>query len=192
MGHILDGQDFSMRKLANGDEQELKRFYRFFFPHGLSFALNYVPDEEACRDIVQDVSIAYWERRADFSDVISLKVFLYRSIRNRCYNALRQTRLHEAVSLDDSIDKLFSEDELERNVIREEVGMMVHQAVSRLTPQARKVLMLSLQGKTNREIAEILGLSLNTIKSHKLSAYAFLRQHLNDLHNLLCLLLLGC
>ena len=191
MKRTSDGQDFSMQQLANGDEQELKRLYRFFFPHCLSFALNYVPDEEVCRDIVQDVFIAYWERRADFSDAVSLKVFLYRSIRNRCYNALRQMRLHEAVPLDEDADSLFSEDELERNVIREEVGMMVHQAVSRLTPQARKVLMLSLQGKTNREIAEALELSLNTVKSHKLSAYAFLRQHLDDLHNLLHLLLLG-
>lgn len=191
MKRTSDGQDFSMQQLANGDEQELKRLYRFFFPHCLSFALNYVPDEEVCRDIVQDVFIAYWKRRADFSDAVSLKVFLYRSIRNRCYNALRQMRLHEAVPLDEDADSLFSEDELERNVIREEVGMMVHQAVSRLTPQARKVLMLSLQGKTNREIAETLGLSLNTVKSHKLSAYAFLRQHLDDLHNLLHLLLLG-
>jgi len=47
-----------------------------------------------------------------------------------------------------------------------------------LTPREREVLTLIAQGLTNREIAERLALSINTVKTHRLHIYQKL-----DLHN---------
>lgn len=96
----------------------MKRFYLLYFPHFLSFALNYMSKKDICRDIVQEVFIAYWEKRADFTDIISLKVFFYRSIRNRCLNEIRDSASHLYVEIE-KIRETFSENELEENVIRD-------------------------------------------------------------------------
>lgn len=179
----------SIGKLYQGDEEELKHFYLLYFPHFLSFALQYVSEEDQCRDIVQDVFINYWEKHADFTDIISLKVFFYRSIRNRCLNEIRNQQLRQPVEVKE-ISELFSENTLEENVIREEVAILVRQQIAKLNKQEQKVLRLSLQGHTNQEIAEILSLSINTVKTHKLRAYTSLRLQLQDLHTLLNLLII--
>lgn len=80
---------------------------------------------------------------------------------------------------------------LEDAVIREEIAMMVRREVDKLPPQARKVLRLAMKDYSNTEIAQQLDLSVNTVKSHKLSAYGLLRHNLKELKMLLGLLWLS-
>lgn len=177
----------SIIKLQSGNELELKRLYQLYFPHFLSFAFQYVKDEEVCRDLVQDVFIAYWERHEHFSDIVSLKVFLYRSIRNKCLNELRAVHANVCERLDNS-EEMMSDDFLEENIIREEVAFIVRQKIADLNPQAQKIVRFSLQGKTNQEIADLLSISINTVKTHKKNIYSILRIELRDLYLLIQLL----
>ena len=66
---------------------------------------------------------------------------------------------------------------------------LLYAAIDKLAPQTRKIILLNLQGKNNNEVAEILGISVNTVKSMKKSAYNVLRKYLDrDGLLLLCLL----
>lgn len=180
--------DLSIDKLRSGDEAELERFYRLYFPPFLSFTLGFLNgDEDMGRDIVQEVFISYWQRRQDFADMVSLKVFFYRSLRNRCLNELRSRRSHTQADLAEA-ERLSSLSTLEDSVICEEVSMAVHRSVMSLPPQSRRVLLLVLAGKSNNEIALELQLSLNTVKTHKLRAYQTLRLLLKDMRVLLAML----
>lgn len=180
--------NLSIDKLRSGDETELERFYRQYFPPFLSFTLGFMDgDEDASRDIVQEVFIAYWQRRQDFTDIVSLKVFFYRSLRNRCLNELRAKHSHTQVEPAEA-ERLSSLSTLEDSVIREEMAMAVQRGVMTLPPQSRRVLLLALAGKSNQEIALELQLSPNTVKTHKLRTYQTLRLLLKDMHTLLALL----
>ena len=44
---------------------------------------------------------------------------------------------------------------------------MLYAAIDQLPPQTRKVILLNLEGKTNPEVAEELGISVNTVKCLK-------------------------
>jgi RNA polymerase sigma-70 factor (family 1) len=177
----------SIAKLQSGNELEFKRLYQLYFPHFLSFALHYVKDEEVCRDLIQDVFIAYWEKHEHFSDIVSLKVYLYRSIRNKCLNELRVSHANNHERLD-GLQEIMSGDFLEENIIREELALIVRQKIADLNPQAQKIVRFSIQGKTNREIADLLSISINTVKTHKKNIYSILRLQLRDLQMLLQLL----
>jgi len=180
--------ELSLKKLRSGDEAELERFYKLWFPPFLSFALGFLPGEDdVCRDIVQDVFIAYWQRRQDFSDAVSLKVFFYRSLRNRCLNELRSRQVR-TLAEKEVLERLSSTVTLEDSVVREEVSMAVRCSVESLPPQSRRILLMALAGKSNREIALKLSLSLNTVKTHKQRAYQTLRTMLKDVHTLLAIL----
>lgn len=176
--------NISIDKLQKGSEKELKRLHQLYFPYFLSFACGYIKDQEVCRDLIQDVFISYWEKHQDFSDFISLKAYFYRSIRNKCLNEIRNNKSKYFIELEELHNKT-SMDYLEEKVIREEVSKIIHEQIKNLTPQAQKILRLSLQGKTNPEIADILFISVNTVKTHKLKAYSLLRIKLRDLHNLI-------
>lgn len=177
-------------KLQTGSEAEFRRFYEANFAYFQSFALGFIKSDEVCRDLVQDVFIAYWEKHADFSDSISLKVYFYRSIRNKCLNELRKIK-NTDTEAEQEIQKLASEDYLLEAIIEEEIAASVHQKIAGLPEQAQKILKLSLTGKNNKEIAELLEISVNTVKTHKFKAYSVLRNQLRDLQFILQIISVG-
>ena len=64
-------------------------------------------------------------------------------------------------------------------------------AISQLPPQTREIIQLGLEGNNNTEIADLLHISVNTVKSMKKSAYRRLREILGKEYTLLILKLLG-
>ena len=171
-------------ELQNGDEKEFRNFYKNYFPYFLSFAYGYLKSKEVCRDIVQDIFISYWERHTDFYELAPIEAYFYRSIRNRCLNELRRAG-NKSVSAIDDMHRLETTDYFEERIINEEVNMMIREKIAELSPQAQKILKLSLQKKSNQEIADIMSISVNTVKVHKVRAYAQLRKQLEKLNSVL-------
>lgn len=174
---------------ANGikDKKDFDFFFKKHYTLFLSFACRYRLDAEEARDIVQDVFIAFWEQRGNFSSLVSIKAFFYRSIANRCLDYLK----HEDVKnryAESQLQTMQSEEFIQENIIREEVSFIVRQKIKQLTPREQEIIILSLQNKSNQEIADLLSLSLPTVKSHKMHAYARLRAELEELRFLLLIL----
>lgn len=160
-----------------------KKYYTLFF----SFARRYLPDAEEARDIVQEVFISFWEQRENFTSLISIKAFFYRSISNRCLNYLK----HEDVKnryADSHVSEKESDEFIQESIIREEVSFIVRKKIKELTPREQEIIILSLQNKSNQEIADLLSLSITTVKTHKMHAYARLRNELEELRFLLLFL----
>lgn len=179
--------NISTEKLMSGDRREFDAFYRQSFPLFFSFACNFLSDRETCRDIVQDVFLRYWLRHGDFDDLVSIKVFFYRSIRNGCINHISHHKAREnylrqrQYAAED--DQIFLD-----AIIVEEIAFAIHRKIGELSPMGRKVLTLAMQGDRNEEIAEKLSVSVNTVKTHKLRAYSVLRKQLAALRCLIAAL----
>ncbi len=75
------------------------------------------------------------------------------------------------------------------NVVEEEVYAIIYKAIDELAPQSRKVILLSLQELSNGEIAEKLGISVNSVRTLKQNAYKKLKGLLKDYFYLLFLLI---
>lgn len=168
-------------------KKEFDLFFKKYYTLFLSFACRYRLDMEEARDIVQDVFIAFWEQRENFSSIVTIKAFFYRSIANRCLNCLK----HEDVKnryAESQLEKMQSEEFIQENIIREEVSFIVRKKIKQLTPREQEIIILSLQNKSNQEIADVLSLSVPTVKTHKMHAYARLRAELEELRFLLLIL----
>lgn len=173
--------------LKMNSKKEFDSFFKQYYTLFLSFACRYRLDVEEARDIVQDVFIAFWEQRENFSSVVAAKAFFYRSISNRCLNYLK----HEDVKsryAEHQIEAMQSEEFIQENIIREEVSFIVRRKIKELTPREQEIIHLSLQNKTNQEIADLLSLSVPTVKTHKMHAYARLRSELEELRFLLVII----
>lgn len=168
-------------------KKEFDLFFKKYYTLFLSFACRYNLDTEEARDIVQDVFIAFWEQHENFTSIVTIKAFFYRSIANRCLNYLK----HEDVKsryAESQLERMQSEEFIQENIIREEVSFIVRKKIKQLTPREQEIIILSLQNKSNQEIADILSLSLPTVKTHKMHAYARLRAELEELRFLLLIL----
>lgn len=164
----LHGDQELVRLMQNGDERVLVEIYNRYWDKMLAVAFNRLGNQEEAEECVQDVLYKLWKLRSDFSLAkIELSNYLARAIRNQSFNILDQryrARLKsELYTPSADINNLSPE----RELILRELQQQIDNSINALPPQCQLVFKLSRQdGLSNKEIAEKLNLSENTIKSH--------------------------
>ena len=171
-------------QLKTGDEWALQTFYEEYFAVFVAFARQLTGDEEEGKDVVQDVFLAYWNARREFDSLVAIRAFFYRSIRRKCLNIIRHGMV-KARYAEECLAKAESDVYVEEKIVEQEMLHVIYREIGRLTQAEQQVLMLALDGKSNGEIAEELGVTLATVKSHKAKSYEILRRRLKYLRVLL-------
>lgn len=174
-----------MSELGAGD---FKNVYDSMYDTLCLFAQRFTCDYTVAEDIVQEAFIALWDARAAVASLPHARSFLYRVCRNRALDWLRHEKIKNDF-LDKSVAMLEDEEQFTRFVIEEEVGRILALTQAQLPEQCRLIFTLAvLRGMGNAEIAERLGISVNTVKTQKKIAYRRLREHLMSLTLLLGML----
>ena len=172
-----------------GINEKNNRVFKTFFEKNFSsivmFADKYLDDMEVAADIAQECFIRLWHGDQTFESEDKVKGFLYTTARNLALNELK----HDAI-VARYVQKgmLESEEYLRDNVIEEEVYAIIYKAIDELAPQSRKVILLSLPELSNGEIAEKLGISVNSVRTLKQNAYKKLKGLLKEYFYFLFLL----
>lgn len=115
------------------------------------------------------------------------KSFLYSSVRNSCLNHLEHNKV-KIKHAKYTRYELLNGSEINNRIIEEETHRLIYNAIKELPAQCRKVLLLSINGLKNNEIAEDLKISENTVKTQKKIAYKQLKIKLKDIYPLIGLL----
>lgn len=152
------------------------QFQKVFEAHYISlclFAEKYVVDSNLAADIVQDSFLSLWEHRKEFFYIYQIKSFLYITIKNKALNEIKHQKVvdsYYAKIIEKSKDWFFRD-----NVIEQETYRILCSAIEKLPRRAKQVMKLTLKGYTNKEMAEEIHVSSETIHSVKKSAYKKLR-----------------
>lgn len=172
--------------IKRGDVKVFERLFREFYPSLCAVAVRFVLDRDAAEDIVQEVFIKLWNKRDGYQEIPSLKTFLYVVVKNQCFNYIRDKK----TMVDYTCSEVLEREELFKDsVIEEETYRIVDNAVNALPAQSARIIKMSMDGKQNKEIAELLGVSVNTVKTLKYNALSNLKRALNDYFYLLLLLI---
>jgi RNA polymerase sigma-70 factor (family 1) len=170
------------------DRSNFKRIFEQYFAGMVGFANTYLSDVSLSEDLVQELFVSLWEKQDEYQNETTLRVYLYRAIRNKCLKCIQ----HEEVKknyIKETLPNLETEEFFLEKVLSEEVASYLYKFIAQLPKQRQQIIRYSLLGLKNPEIAEIMGLKLNTIKSHKLNAYRELRENLGKHAFLIALLL---
>lgn len=152
------------------------------------FAFRYVKNDEAARDIVQDVFVGLVEKKHTFQSENHLKNFLYLTVKNNCLNDMRSKLSREHYV--EYLKQEESGDEFDCRVLELEIYQKLNQAVALLPAECRKVFQLCyFEGKSNEDVAQILNISIHTVKAQKKRGKQILRKNLQGLFPLLFFLL---
>lgn len=163
--------------LDDGCEAIYDRLYGTYFCALCSFAHKYVRDEHVAADIVQQVFVTLWKMRDRFHSEQAARSFLYISVRNSSLNYLRSIRHRASIfppdealpRAQDEPDELLITAELERQLLFE---------IEQLPTECRRVLQLSLRGKSYKEIGELMRIAVSTVHSQRVRAVKLLRKAL--------------
>lgn len=167
-------------KFENGESIDLKEFFSVYYSQLAAFASKYIQDTSVCEDIVQDVFVAFWEKQKSFENLVSAKGFLYTSTRNSCLDHLKHSKVEDKYLkrkkyLNEESESFFDE------ILKAEAYSEVYEEINKLPEMGKNVLLLAMKDKSNEEIANILNIALNTVRTHKARAYKVLRKNLGNI-----------
>ena len=144
------------------------------------YALHYVQDVDLAEDIVQDSYASLWEKLQEGDHVLNLKSYLYMMVRNRCLDHLRKKGLPtESLKPYDTYGIIDDDDAQERS----QTEARLWTAIDSLPEKCREVFILSKRdGLKYEEIAEELGLSVNTVRNQISKALKGLKDGVRKLY----------
>lgn len=159
-----------LRRLRDGDDAAFDTVFRTWYAPLVRYATRIVGDGARAEEVVQDVMLALWERRASLSAQAVLQHWLFAATRNRALNLVRHDGIvaRRAPSVHSTLRGAEDDMPLAERAVREaEVWDAVDAAVSALPPRCREVFLLSRrQGLPQAEIALRLGISVKAVEAH--------------------------
>ena len=176
-----------VKGLVAGDRRVYQQVFDTFYDSLCLFTHRFVDDLSVCEDCVQEAFIALWNNRVDIDSFAYLKSFLYQVCRNNALNHLKHERVKREY-MAKRVQELESQVCFINYVIEEEAERVLAETEQELAPKCREIFRLAMQGKENEEIARLLGISENTVKTQKKIAYKKLKQKIAKITMLLLLL----
>ncbi|HRP55755.1 RNA polymerase sigma-70 factor [Agriterribacter sp.] len=175
--------DDYFRLLQQGDSAAFHHLIRIYFPVLGRYACRVVRISSAeAEDVIEEVFIKLWERRAQFAGFGEVKGFLYTSVRNGCLNVLRSRQREETRAT--AFMQLYgneSGDSDKAEIIYSELLAEIRKSIDSLPAKMREIFILSHYKKmSNEAIAAHLNLSHQTVRNQKSKALALLRQWLKQ------------
>ncbi len=176
--------------IASGNEIAYRQFYDRHWNRIFSTAVTYLKSAPAAEDVVQEVFLKLWSKRATLKEVDNPAGYLYIMCRNMLINSLhRQLELNELT--EQQIEVLPGSLLHPHQVVDiKELSEKINAAVLHLPPQQQTIFRLSReQGLNHEEIAARLGIEKTTVKNHIVRALNNLRTSLS-VHEYIMLLVL--
>ena len=173
----------------NASELEFQEIYNDFQSKILRYMSRMVGDIDA-EDLTQEVFVKAHRTLKDFKGESKLSTWLYRIATNTALDKLRSPSFQQTkqtCAFDESDDAKNSSEvnsemqkpSIERELIRDEANECLRDYIARLPEDYRVVLVLSAwEGLQNKEIAEIIGVTLDMVKIRLHRAKEKLRQDL--------------
>lgn len=188
--HIADEEEL-IQRLSQHDRRAFEQIFRTYYADLCKFCMKYVRDEQVAEEVVQEVFINIWERRASLTITTSIKSYLFTAIRNRSFNYLKLQLPKEQKKTDLEGIGFLEEDNREQEMIMDELREYVQSAIASLPNKCRIIFNLSRNaGMTYKEIAEELDISVKTVENQIGLALKKLRENLNPIWDKIMVLIL--
>jgi RNA polymerase sigma-70 factor (ECF subfamily) len=163
------------------DERTLERLFRDHFTGLCQFAVGYVKDGEAAKEIVQEAFVNLWEKRDTIDLSKPVKSYLSASVRNRCLNHLRDHRKfsNDLLALENlSGETAFGQSD---KMVESDIKRQVSKAIDELPEKCREIFMLSrYENLKYQQIADKLRISVKTVETQMSKALQHMRLRLGE------------
>jgi len=165
-----------VKEIQENDQSAFKEFFFIMQPAIYNFLFRYSCNKESAEDLTQETFIRFWIHRNRLNLHSSPKAYLYKIARNLALNYLDRETKPEIFPREDDYLLLLSQKTKED---LEEVFFLddCQNAINLLPERCRATFLLSRFGGFDyTEIAEIMDVSLQTVKNQMNKAISVLRK----------------
>ena len=173
-------------RMKQGDELAFEKIYRLYSPKLYGKLLRLLKSVPQTEEILQDVFLKIWEYRSFIDPEKSFNAFLFKIAENKAYDFFRKAARDKKLEAELIALSTINYIALEEFVADNEKLVLLENAISKLPPQRQQVFRLcKLEGKSYKEVSELLGISLSTISDHIVKATKSIREHLGSFNGAL-------
>jgi len=150
-------------------------YFKAYFKSLCFYAMSFVKDNEAAKDVVHDVFLAVWNHREQIDFSQPIYPYLLSLVHNRSLNYLEHLKvksIHQRYEL--QMAKKYLEPVTSGH---EELIQRIMARIESLPDRCKEVMYLCfIECKKYKEIAEALNISVNTVKTHLSTGLRILRE----------------
>lgn len=171
-----------IEQLANGSHEAFSQIYIHCHRQLFLLALRYLKSKEMAEDAVQYTFMRLWETRQAIDPGQGVEPYLYGILKNYLLNTYK----HQQMQLEKKEEiilntPLFTEETVLHSIYKKQREEALIHALALLPPQRKLICELKIiEGLSNPEIAEKLGISINTVKVQYYKSIIFLRNTLKN------------
>ncbi|MFP3903721.1 MAG: sigma-70 family RNA polymerase sigma factor [Armatimonadota bacterium] len=176
-----------VRRARQGDRDAFEKLVDEYKDKIYNYVARMLNDRDRAEDVAQETFIRAYTSLPNFRGASSFQTWLYRIASNLAIDTMRRRSYREGeFSLDETLQTREGEVQRqvedegpgpEKTIQNEELRAQIEDAIVELSPKLRTVIVLyELQGLSYKEIAEVVGAPLGTIKSRLFNAREQLRE----------------
>lgn len=170
--------------------QAFRMLYNNYYKALSNYAFQILNDNAAAEDVVQSIFSLLCESKPQFVSIHTMETYLYKSTKSKCIDFLRHDDVKRKYAEEQSFNSEYDSSMTESELTRELVYKKLFATIDRLPARSKEVFLQYMNGKSNKDIAEALCISLETVKTHKKRSMIFLRKELGEKDYVLVLFLI--
>lgn len=159
-------------------EESMRILFAEYYSPLCLYALGFLRDRDAARDVIIDLLARVWTRKDSltFHSGQALKAFLFKSARNATLNRLRDIKAEkrQVEEYEKTLD-IKDEEDIQAKM-RNEILNAVNYEIGNLSPQYRRVIQMTLNGRSDDEISDELGIAKSSVWVNRMRAIRVLKK----------------
>lgn len=164
--------------IKKGDKDAFVVVYHKYHSYLYSLALRYLKNVEAAEEAVQHVFVKLWESTRHIEIEINLKNYLYTMTKNYILNYFRDNKKMVSINYVNAQEEISDGNDFSTLLEEMQLSEILRQGIEKLPTRKKEICKMKMEGSiSNQEIADRMGISIHTVKSHYQEAIKMLRDY---------------
>ncbi|GAB4000832.1 RNA polymerase sigma-70 factor [Spirosoma daeguense] len=169
-----------LERLGTGDQQAFQEIYQRYWFKLYEVARRKVLTEEDAEEIVQDIFVDLWERR-ELLLIQDISKFLYKAVKYQLLDYLKAKFVRQAYQDSKQRFNLDTDTHTEEQLALKDLSEAILTGIDQLPAKTQEIFRLNrLEGRSAKEIADLLQIPERTIEYHITQALRTMRSYLKD------------
>ena len=165
-------------KIKKSDEQAFEVLFTAFYKSLCLYAKQFLNEDEAAEEVAQDIFVKLWEKRNSLEIEISVKNYLFRSVKNQCLNVLQHNKIKKQYS-EKVLESSKQDPDPSQYFLEIELAQKIELTIDSLPDKRKEIFRMSREeGMKYKEIADKLNISIKTVEAQMGLALKYLREKL--------------
>lgn len=182
-----DGKQISIneyqlwKEFKSGDAAAYALIYRKYFFILYNYGRKICRDNEMVKDAIQDLFIKVWNNREALNDTTSIKYYLLTSLKRKLLDTL-ESRVVRLKTDNNVLDfEITDMDDLEEEAFQDQKERVLH-AMNKLSAHQQRLLQMKFyKNQSNQEIAEELGITIQSVYNSVFKILRSIRKQLQTM-----------